>query len=134
MSRKVTKTKESAEVRIFPALGALLAELEAPPAPRAKGPGRPTKNRAETTPVILHLYTTHVRWLDDYAAMLEEGSPKAARLSRVEIVRGLLLGLGQFALEHKLQLPDGFEINSERDLQHAIAAALRDACKNVRGK
>ena len=79
MAGKESK-QPSAESRIFPGLKALLAELEEPIAPRAKGPGRPTKNRAETQPVILHLYTSHIRWLDDYAAMLEEASPESARI------------------------------------------------------
>jgi hypothetical protein len=117
------------EGKIFPGLQALLAELEQPASPRTGGPGRPAKNRAKTTPVILHLYTSHIQWLDDYAAMLESVDPESTRLSRVEIVRGLLLGLGQFALENQMQLPAGAKIQSERDLQHAIATALNEVCK-----
>ena len=129
------KSKDpSAESRIFPNLHALLAELEQPASPRTGGPGRPAKNRATTTPVILHLYTSHVRWLDDYAAMLESVDPESSRLSRVEIVRGLLLGLGQFALESQMQLPPGITIKSERDLQHAIAAALHAVSKKPGGR
>ena len=72
-ARKSKTASTPEEGKIFPGLQALLAELEQPASPRTGGPGRPAKNRAKTTPVILHLYTSHIQWLDDYAAMLRSG-------------------------------------------------------------
>lgn len=112
---------------LFRRLSALLEQLDKdPPAKRRKGPGRPTKHQAQTSPVIIHLYTSQVRWLDDYADMVAAMRPDNARLSRAEIIRGLLLGLGRFAMEVDLPLPDDQAIQTERDLQHALARSLRE--------
>ena len=117
------KPKKSAKP-IFEELRSLLEQLDGPPEKRRKGPGRPTKNRADTTPVIVHLYKSQVHWLDEYAEMIHSLRPDNARLSRAEVVRGLLLGLGRHAIERKLPFPADIPIRSERDLQHAIARTL----------
>lgn len=110
---------------LFNRLSTLLEQLDQDPKPKKrKGPGRPTKHQAATTPVIVHLYTSQVRWLDDYADMIAAMRPDNARLSRAEVIRGLLLGLGRFALDKDLPLPDDKPIRTERDLQHALARAL----------
>src|SRR6476646_739547 len=110
---------------LFKRLSALLEQLDKDPVPKKrKGPGRPTKHQAATSPVIVHLYTSQVRWLDDYADLIAAMRPDNARLSRAEVIRGLLLGLGRFALDEDMPLPDDRPIQSERDLQHALARAL----------
>ena len=101
----------------------LMVQLDKPTA-RRSGPGRPAKVHAATVPVILHLYKDHVRWLDDYAAFLETLAPGNARLSRVEIVRALLLALAEHTVGHALELPADVPIQTERDLQKAVVAAL----------
>ena len=110
---------------IFKHLKSLLDQLDkTPPKPARRGPGRPTKNQADTVPVILHLYKSQVQWLDEYAQMIAGIRPENARLSRAEIVRGLLLGLGRYAMEHNMPFPEEMPVKSERDLQYAIAEAL----------
>jgi hypothetical protein len=109
-------------------LKSLLEELErtaeaGPRRPR-RGAGRPAKVRAETVAVILHLYKDQVRWLDDYAAWLETLAEGNGHLSRVEVVRGLLAGLGEFTVKTGAIIPEGTVIRSERDLQKAVAAAI----------
>ena len=126
MAAKKGKVKGGAG-GIYGALRVLLEELEGEQAVKRKGPGRPSKVRGETAAVILHLYKSHIQWLDAYGEMLAGAGPENAKLSRVEVVRGLLLGLGQFALETELPLPEGVVIRSERDLQHAVARALHEA-------
>jgi len=119
------KDSSNASTPLFQRLAALLDQLDKDPAPkRRKGPGRPTKNHADTTPVVLHLYKSQVRWLDEYAQKIAAAHPQNLHLSRADIVRGLLLGLGRFALDVDLSLPNDRTIRSERDLQHALAAAL----------
>jgi hypothetical protein len=108
-------------------LKTLLEELEranADPPPRRRGAGRPAKVRAQTVAVILHLYKDQVRWLDDYANWLETLAEDNKHLSRVEIVRGLLAGLGEFTVNTGATIPNGTQITSEHDLQKAVAAAL----------
>jgi hypothetical protein len=105
-------------------LKALLESVEAPPAAGKRGPGRPVKQRADTAPVILHLYKSQIRWLDDYAVEVQSWHPDNARLSRVEIVRGFLMGLAQYAVDQNLSLQSNAPIKSEQDLQHAMALAL----------
>jgi hypothetical protein len=95
---------------------------DAPP-PR-RGAGRPAKVRAQTVAVILQLYKDQVRWLDDYAAWIGTLAEGNAHLSRVEVVRGLLAGLGEFTVKTGATLADGTVIRTERDLQKAVAAAL----------
>jgi hypothetical protein len=115
---------------LFTRLSSLLEQLDKDPVPKKrKGPGRPTKHQAATTPVIVHLYTSQVRWLDDYADMIAAMRPDNARLSRAEVLRGLLLGLGRFAIDLDMPLPHDKPIQSERDLQHALARALHDEAK-----
>ena len=110
---------------LFQRLAALLEQLDKDSPPkRRKGPGRPTKHQADTTPVIVHLYTSQVRWLDEYAERIASMRPDNVRLSRAEIIRGLLLGLGRFALDVDLSLSGDRPIQSERDLQHSLAEAL----------
>src|SRR3954468_14340261 len=110
---------------LFNHLAALLEQLDKDPKPqKRKGPGRPTKHQAATSPIIVHLYTSQVRWLDDYADMIAAMRPDNSRLSRAEVIRGLLLGLGRFAISVNLPLPDDRPIQSERDLQRALARAL----------
>jgi hypothetical protein len=108
-------------------LKTLLEELDrsadATPPPR-RGAGRPAKVRAETVAVILHLYKDQVRWLDDYAAWVETLAEDNARLSRVEVVRGLLAGLGEFTVNTGVTLAEGTVIRSEHDLRKAVAAAI----------
>ena len=74
--------------------------------------------------MILHLYKDQVRWLDDYAQWAQGLAEGNARLSRVEIVRGLLLGLAEFTVKSGATIAEGTSITSERDLQNAVAAAL----------
>jgi len=120
-----SKRKTSSSDPLFDQLTILLDQLDKdPPAKRRKGPGRPTKHQAHTTPVIVHLYTSQVQWLDQYADMIASMRPDNAQLSRAEIIRGLLLGLGRYAISVNLPLPDDRPIQSERDLQHALARAL----------
>jgi hypothetical protein len=108
----------------YDGLKELLTQLDAPlPAPTRR-PGRRPKNRAATIPVILHLYRSQINWLDQYAGLLAAARKGNARLSRVEVVRGLLLGLAQFALETNLMFPSELPLSSERDLQRAIATGL----------
>jgi hypothetical protein len=123
------RTTESTQVPVFEELRAILEDGSPPEASpqTARRPGRPAKKRGETAPVILHLYKAQIAWLDHYAEMISQARPDNKRLSRVEVVRGLLLGLGQFALERKIPFPLDLAVTSERDLQHAIAAALRRA-------
>ena len=108
---------------LYASLRDLLRTLDQPLEPRKTGPGRPAKI-APTAPVILHLYKSQIQWLDDYAALIQSRRPDNMPLTRVEIVRGLLLGLARFALEQDIPFPDQFPVKSERDLQYAIAAAL----------
>jgi hypothetical protein len=121
------KSKTSRETPgINEALKALMEQLDSEPAATgARKPGRPVKHRADTAPVILHLYKSQIRWLDDYAAEVASWNPENARLSRVEIVRGLLLGLAEYAADVDLSLQGEAPIQSERDLQHAMAQALK---------
>ena len=110
------------------ALKALMEQLDSEPAAAGvRKPGRPVKHRADTAPVILHLYKSQIHWLDDYAAEVASWHPENARLSRVEIVRGLLLGLAEHAVDVDLTLQGPTPIRSERDLQHAMARALKGA-------
>src|SRR3954467_5245863 len=105
---------------LFTRLSSLLEQLDKDPVPKKrKGPGRPTKHQAATTPIIVHLYTSQVRWLDDYADLIAAIRPEKARLSGAEVIRGLWLGLGRFALDADMPLPDEKPIQTERDLQHA---------------
>ena len=120
-----SKRQTASSDPLFDQLTILLDQLDKdPPAKRRKGPGRPTKHQAHTTPVIVHLYTSQVHWLDQYADMIASMRPDNAQLSRAEIIRGLLLGLGRYAISVNLPLPDDRPIQSERDLQHALARAL----------
>lgn len=120
-----TKTPKSPSP-LYDSLRTLLDQLDQPaPATKSKKrPGRPAKHRAATAPVILHLYKSQIRWLDDYADLIHRLRPDNARLSRVEIVRGLLLGLARHALDKDLHFPTSMAVESERDLQYAIALAL----------
>ena len=119
------KKNEGGEVRFSKTLKVLLGELDRPMGEvKRRGAGRPTKVRAETVAVILHLYKDHVRWLDDYARWVEKLAEGNAKLSRVEIVRGLLLGLAEFTVQREATLTEGTPITSERDLQRAVVAAL----------
>ena len=108
----------------YDGLKELLAQLDQPLPEPTRRPGRRTKTRAETTPVILHLYRSQIQWLDQYAALLTGARPDNGRLSRVEIVRGLLLGLAQHAIDCQMEIPADCPVQSERDLQNAIAAGL----------
>ena|SRR5579872_912819 len=120
------KPKKSAVLKpgINAALKALLESEDRPPEASRRGPGRPVKHRADTAPVILHLYKSQIQWLDDYAAEVESWHPENVRLSRADIVRGFLLGLAQYAVETDLSLQSENPIKSERDLQHTLARAL----------
>lgn len=110
---------------LYDELRALLREIDTVPAPpRVRRPGRPTKRRADTAPVILHLYTSQLAWLDHYADAIAGMRQDNVHLSRVEIVRGLLLGLAMYALNRDMDFPTDMPVTSERDLQHAIATAL----------
>ena len=112
---------------LFERLAVLLEQLDMEPVAKVRrGPGRPTKHHVQTSPVVVHLYTSQVRWLDDYADMIAASRPDNARLSRAEVIRGLLLGLGRFAMEVDLTLPADRPIRSERDLQHALARSLEE--------
>ncbi|MCL2640568.1 MAG: hypothetical protein FWD53_06970 [Phycisphaerales bacterium] len=105
----------------------LLEELDRPVGvgrKKRQGAGRPVKVRGETVAVILHLYKDQVRWLDDYARWVEGLAEGNAKLSRVEIVRGLLLGLAEFTVKSEATLAEGTSITSERNLQRAVVAAL----------
>lgn len=120
-----SKRKTPSSDPLFDQLTILLDQLDKdPPAKRRKGPGRPTKHQAHTTPVIVHLYTSQVKWLDQYSDMIASMRPDNAHLSRAEIIRGLLLGLGRYAISVNLPLPDDRPIQAERDLQHALARSL----------
>ena len=126
MAAKKNKTSAQPKVYINHDLRELMQTLDAAPPPVKRKPGRPVKHRADTAPVILHLYKSQIRWLDDYAAEVASWNPENAHLSRVEIVRGLLLGLAEYAVDVDLTLQDRTPIKSERDLQHAMARALKD--------
>lgn len=114
----------SKQLDFFDALGQLLRELDAPPPARSTRPGRPRKTTAETSPLILHLYRKQIQWLDGYAELLTTYAPGNKKLKRVEIIRGLLLGLAQHIHHHRLTLPEPARIRTERDLQKVIAHAL----------
>ena len=124
--------------RFAKTLKTLLEELDRPAVgevgQRRAGPGRPAKARGETVAVILHLYKDHVRWLDDYARWVEGLAEGNAKLSRVEVVRGLLLGLAEFTIKSEATLSEGTPITSERDLQRAVAAALGGGLADAKRK
>ena len=124
MSKKRAKAAPPMNPGVFESLRSLLEELDRPAPARKRGPGRPGKTRAETAPVVLHLYRSQIDWLDDYAADIQSRHDGNVKLSRVEIVRGLLLGLARHALEHDLAFPSDMPIRSERDLQYALARSL----------
>jgi len=116
---------QKGEVRFVKTLKVLLEELDRPMGEKKRrGAGRPAKVRGETVAVILHLYKDQVRWLDDYSRWVERLAEGNTKLSRVEIVRGLLLGLAEFTVQSGADIPEGTPITSERDLQRAVAAAL----------
>jgi hypothetical protein len=125
MATKKSKTAGETKPAINNALRALMETLDKAPVPQKRRPGRPLKQRADTAPVMLHLYKSQIHWLDDYAAEVASWHPENAHLSRVEIVRGLLLGLAEYAVETDLTLQGEDPIKSERDLQHAMARALK---------
>ena len=88
--------------------------------------GRRSKGMAATRPMVLHLYTDQVRWLDQYAVLLEQLNPGNVHLRRVEIVRALLMGLAEYVAKHGVIFDGSFSIQCERDLQKALVRALEN--------
>lgn len=105
----------------------LLKQMGKEPQTQRVGPGRPAKVRAEVQPVLLHLYKDQVKWLDQYAAHLENLTEGNKRLSRVELVRGLLTALGEYAVRVGMTLPEGVRIRNEDELRQAVVEALERA-------
>ena len=128
MATVKTKGGGGGDTGFVKTLKVLLEELDQPTErKKGGGPGRPAKVRGETVAVILHLYKDHVRWLDDYAQWAAGLAEDNVKLSRVETVRGILLGLAEFTVKSEAMIPEGTSITSERDLQRAVAAALANA-------
>ncbi len=107
------------------AVGDATAKAKASVPSARRKPGRPARVHAETCAVVLHLYKEQVRWLDGYAEFLASLTPGNAYLSRVEIVRALLMGLAEYASTHSVGFTGPTKIKSEYDLQAAVVRALK---------
>ena len=108
----------------YASLGEMLKKVEQPAPKRSLRPGRPVKSRMEKVPVILHLYRDQVRWLDLYADLLAGPNPENPRLSRVEIVRALLMALAEYSYKHRPEFKQEKVFHWEPDLQEAVVGAL----------
>lgn len=120
----IRRSARGGDSNFFDSIGELLRAIDQPPPKRTRLRGRPKTRSVETCPVVLHLYRKHVEWLDAYVDTLASYAPGNRMLKRVEIIRGLLLGLAEHIYEHRVRLPEPIIIKSEKDLQKAIAGAL----------
>lgn len=120
------KSGRQLDAEFFESIADLLQEVDAPPPPRSRGQrGRPKSRSVETCPLVLHLYTRQIAWLDAYADLLASYRPGNKKLKRVEIIRALLLGLAEHICQHRVRLPEPIVIEGENDLRRMLVAALK---------